>query len=169
MKSSTLSLGVICALLMSVSFPMTSIAEFEAPTPLIHITQIPSTIHGQTTYVVELLNTTTLLNVFEFEVLFASADINIESLNIVSSLCQEQFIIENHINTELGSWYVACGTTSPIISDTITLATFSVESKSDRPSALVFGPATRVYQHDGKGTKISPLTIGTVHRKPAAV
>lgn len=167
MKSQILSIGTFSVLAIILTLPVFGTAEYTHPTPILHITEIPDGSLSTTTYAIELINNSASLNMFEFEVEFSNADVELTALDIASDLCEERFTVQNEIDTIAGNWHVACGTITPHTAAQTRLATFSLTTKTSQASAVVFGESTHFYLHDGKGTEITPHTIGIIHNRPA--
>jgi hypothetical protein len=105
------------------------------------------------TYTIEIANaSSTPLNAIEFELTYNPEELTI--LNIVSHgiLCEERFIITNTIDNKNGTALFQCGTVTPFINATGTVATIYTKRLTNTKSSLTFGTTTHVLAHDGYGT-----------------
>lgn len=104
------------------------------------------------TYTIEIGNaSSTPLNAIEFELSYNPKEITITEIVSHGVLCEERFIITNAIDNKNGTALFQCGTVTPFINATGTVATIYTKRRSNDAS-LTFGTTTHVLAHDGYGT-----------------
>lgn len=116
--------------------------------------------HG-TSVNVMLQNNVGLLNAFEVELLFDPGKFHVKEVLVSDTLCEDRFIIEQEVDVVRGRIYVACGTISPAAEGAFSLLELVIEPSQKGLGIALFGTDTHVYVHDGRGTSVSPLLLGS--------
>jgi hypothetical protein len=110
---------------------------------------------GSDTFAIELENSAhTPLNALEFELRFDPEHTHIDDIALTEALCEERFIITKYIDNVAGSALVQCGTVTPFLKATGTVAL--ITGTGAMPS---FGTTTHVLAHDGYGTDATRALI----------
>lgn len=148
---------VLAALALLIGSFALAAAAFATSAPALSIAPV-STTATSTTYAITLTNNGDHFNVVEFSLHFASST-PLTIGTIESELCRPELTIANTLSTTTGAWYVACGNYLPFSGASTTIATFSIPHTAS--TTLAFGTSTALYRHDGLGTQIFPLTVGT--------
>ena len=104
-------------------------------------------------YTIEIANaSSTPLNAIEFELFYNPLEVTITNIVAHSVLCEERFIITNHIDNKEGQALFQCGTIIPYTNATGTIATIHTKRNVSAIPPLTFGTTTHVLAHDGYGT-----------------
>jgi len=94
----------------------------------------------------------TPLNAIEFELVYNPSELLILSITPSGTLCEEQFIITNSINTASGTALFQCGTRTPFSGEYGSIASIVAFPLRSGTTTIAFGPTTNVLAHDGYGT-----------------
>lgn len=113
---------------------------------------------GAPAVAIQALNTDALaVNAFEIELSFDPAQLQLSSSTVASPLCEDRFVISNHVDNERGTALIQCGTITPFTGTSTTLAVFSMTNATNT-SSLTFGSRTNILAHDGYGTNVTGST-----------
>jgi len=134
-------------------------AEYIFPTPTVTI--YTEQIDGNTIEV-KVSGNEGLLNAAEVEILFDPTHLQVDTLVIEETICEDRFVITKEIDNATGRVFYQCGTISPLDYSSATIATLIVSPYKAGQSDITFGDTTNVLAHDGYGSNMTKERLTSV-------